>query len=176
MKKLILLITFITALAAVLSAQEPDQSGPDEQRPNDARRNVLREIGLTPDQARQIRRLNVQRRPLMEDAQRKLREANRSLDEAIYADVSDEALVLQRLKEAQAAQAELIRLRSMNELGIRRILTPEQLTKFRELRERFEMVRQNVQDHRRMVRSMKRNGEQRPANGFTKRPGKQRTN
>lgn len=160
-------------------AQDANQPEPAEMSkpPADARANVLRQIGLTPDQVLQIRRLNMERRPLMQDAQLRLRQANRGLDEAIYADVPDEVIVRQRLEEAQSAQAELIRLRSMNELAIRRILNPDQLAKFRELRQRFEMVRQGVQDHRRMVRSMRKNGA-RPAdgNGFTGRPPKPRPN
>ncbi|HMT09393.1 MAG TPA: hypothetical protein PKA82_15430, partial [Pyrinomonadaceae bacterium] len=39
-----------------------------------------------------------------------------------------------------------IRIRSMGELAIRKILTPEQLVKFRELRKQFEEIRrENVQ-------------------------------
>ncbi len=40
-------------------------------------------------------------------------------------------------EEAQAAQAEVIKIRSMNELAVRRILTAEQITKFRVFREQF---------------------------------------
>jgi hypothetical protein len=41
------------------------------------------------------------------------------------------------LKELQLAQAEAAKLRYLNELGLRKILTPEQLARFRELRQRF---------------------------------------
>ena len=51
---------------------------------------TLREIGLAPEQIREIRRLNMERKPLMQAAQAWLREANRLLDDAIYSDqVSD---------------------------------------------------------------------------------------
>ena len=65
--------------------------------------------------------------------------------------VSDEE-VQARLKEVQAAQAELVRLRFENELAVRKVLTPEQLVRFRELRQRFEQMRENFQDKRRDMR------------------------
>lgn len=34
----------------------------------------------------------------------------------------------------------------MNELGVRRILTPDQLARFRELRQRFEQARRNLEN------------------------------
>jgi Spy/CpxP family protein refolding chaperone len=77
----------------------------------------------------------------MDAAQKKLRDATRSLNETIYADQVNESEVEARIKDRQVAQAEVERLRFMTELAVRRILTPEQLIKFRELRERFEKLR-----------------------------------
>lgn len=79
-------------------------------------------------------------------AQKRLRDATIALDQAIYADTLVEGEFETKLKEQQLAQAEVIRVRSMGELAIRKILTPEQLVKFRELRQQFEnMRRENVQ-------------------------------
>lgn len=89
--------------------------------------DVLQQLGLTQDQIRQIRKTNMERRPLLIEAQAKVREANRSLDDAIYSDTVDEQLVKDRLRQAQLAQSEVIKLRFMNEFAIRQILTPEQL-------------------------------------------------
>lgn len=110
--------------------------------------NLLRELGLTQPQIRQLRLLNVEGRPLMQEAQRKLREANRELDLAIYADNMQESEVAEKLRAFQLAQAEVAKLRFQGELAIRRILTPEQLVKFRELRARFGQMRENMQQRR----------------------------
>ncbi|HUR97140.1 MAG TPA: hypothetical protein VMZ26_03625, partial [Pyrinomonadaceae bacterium] len=104
----------------------------EERRPN-----LLAELGLSPDQLQQIGRVNRERRPAIRDARRRMGDAARDLDIAIYGDVVNEADVKSRLKEFQAAEAELSRLRFESELAVRKILTAEQLVRFRELRRRF---------------------------------------
>jgi Spy/CpxP family protein refolding chaperone len=152
-----LLVACVVVPAAMAVAQdskpttEPQHSDvrqPPADQPGDGRGNMLRQLGLSREQIQQIRRLNVDRRPLMEEAQRRFREANRSLDAAIYADEVIDADVQARLKDVQLAQAELQRLRFMNELAVRRILTPEQLVRFREMRRRFEEAREDFQQRR----------------------------
>ena len=159
MKKLhvysLLLIAVIGLMAISAFAQDgpppddrkmgppPDGQGPPPNgRPGD-RGQLLRELGLSREQFQQIRRMNAERKPVMEAAHRRLNEANRMLDEAIYADTLNEQDIEARMKEVQAAQAEMVKLRFMNELQVRKILTPEQLVKFRELREKFERMREN---------------------------------
>ncbi|MGD9628057.1 MAG: Spy/CpxP family protein refolding chaperone [Pyrinomonadaceae bacterium] len=100
------------------------------------RPNLLQALGLSQEQVRQIRLMNRDRKPAMEAAQMRLREANRALDMAIYGDELDEANVQAKLLEFQAAQAEVARIRFRSELSLRKILTPEQLLKFRALRAR----------------------------------------
>ena len=63
------------------------------------------------------------------------------LDQAIYAEKVDEATVQIRLREFQDAQAEVARIRANTEFSIRKVLTPDQLLRFRELRQRFEQFR-----------------------------------
>ncbi|MBK6721880.1 MAG: hypothetical protein IPG58_00930 [Acidobacteria bacterium] len=48
--------------------------------------NMLRQLGLSREQIQRLQQINRTRKPLMDVAQEKLRNANRSLDEAIYAD------------------------------------------------------------------------------------------
>lgn len=104
---------------------------------NPSRPNLLQELDLSPDQVRQIRRLNQERRPIMQNAQRRLRDANQALDRAIYADTDNDAEIQTRMTEVQAAQMEVIKNRTATERAIRRILNTEQLTKFRNLRAQF---------------------------------------
>ncbi len=144
----ILLGMTVFAFSATLAAQElQDQRKPAEP-PADFRTNALRQLGLSREQLQRIRRLNMERKPLMDAAQMRLRQANRALDDAIYSDTATEADVQARLRDFQFAQGEVIRIRFMNEYGVRRILTPEQLTRFRILRQRFEQAKGNGPERR----------------------------
>lgn len=131
------LIPFAATAQDVTDAPPPNSTN----KPADFRTNALRQLGLTRQQLQRIRFLNQERKPLMDAAQLRLRQANRSLDEIIYSDNAADADILARLKDFQLAQAEVAKIRFMNELSVRRILTPEQLTRFRQLRERFDQSR-----------------------------------
>jgi Spy/CpxP family protein refolding chaperone len=115
--------------------------------------------------------MNRDRKPLMEAAQRRLREANRALDMAIYGDELDEAAVQARLQEFQQAQAEVSGIRFRSELELRKILTPEQLAKFRQLRARMARARENFQERRQQPPP----GD-RPINRIRQIPGQTRPN
>jgi len=141
--KFVLLTVFV--LAGLTSVFAQDNPPPDNTRPPAGqgqerqmkRPNLLRILGLTPEQLQQVRKMNQERKPLMDAAMVRVRNANRALDEAIYADSFDEATFQASLKELQLAQAEAAKLRFLNELGVRKILTPDQLARFRELRRKF---------------------------------------
>lgn len=128
------LLLFLVAASAGASAQVAAEAGtsPDGERPN-----LIAALDLTPEQLEQIRRVNAGRRPVLRAAQLRLREASRDLDAAIYSDTPSDADVELRLKEFQAAQRELAGLRFAGEYAVRKILTPEQLVRFRELRRSF---------------------------------------
>jgi Spy/CpxP family protein refolding chaperone len=138
--KLILLLSVVLVCFGGALAQDnpptdkgkPPFPGPDAKRPN-----LLRILGLSPEQMQQIKRMNQARKPEMDAAAVRLRMANRALDEAIYADTVDDAVFQARLKDLQLAQAEMARLRFTMELNVRKILTPDQLSRFRELRRRL---------------------------------------
>jgi Spy/CpxP family protein refolding chaperone len=122
---------------------EPPAVNDDRARPpasQEMRVNMLRRLGLTAEQIGKLRKINQERQPKMEMARIRLAEANRMLDEAIYADSFDRNLFDARLREVQNAQNEILKLRFESELAVRQILTAEQLAKFRELRDRFEVL------------------------------------
>lgn len=168
---LAIILAMLLLTAAAMSQETPPNPQETPAVQQDNRAGLLRELGLTPEQVREIRRANQERKPLMEAAQQRLREANRRLDAAIYADNVNESEVQTFVREAQEAQAEVIRIRSMNELSIRRILNPEQLERFRGLRQRFEQARQNLQERRKQNREMqlKRNPAAAPFRDGAKR-------
>jgi Spy/CpxP family protein refolding chaperone len=127
--------------------------------PEDRRPNPLDQLGLSKDQMQQLRRANQEHRPLMQAAQQRMREANRELDMAIYADTVSDEIFRTKLQAFQEAQREVNRLRFLNELNIRKVLTPEQLVRFRDMRRKFAEANERMQQQRR----------QNPANGD--RPG-----
>lgn len=146
---------FLFAMLFVLPVLAQDEPVSEPQRPvvnQDPRANMLRQLGLNRDQIQRLQRINRERKPTMDAAQEKLRNANQALDFAIYADEVSETDVQAKLKDVQLAQAEVFRIRFTNELAIRRLLTPEQLVRFRNMRQRFERVRQEAEDRRSVVR------------------------
>lgn len=150
-------ILLATAFLSALGIKAQDSKTSENQPPQDIkpavrtdgeRPNMFRQLGLTEEQLQQIRRINVERRPLMDQAQKRFREANLALDAAIYADQLNEGEIEIRFKALQLAQSEVAKLRYMNELSVRRVLTQEQLQRFREMRQNFERVRKNLRNRR----------------------------
>lgn len=138
--RVFLSLLLILACAAGVIAQEAQKPLRDSQDVPE-RPNLLRELQLSADQMDQIKRINAERKPQMEQALRRMREANRNLDMAIYSDSPDEADVRAKIDAFERAQAEVVRLRFASEFAVRNVLTPDQLFKFRELRRKFAEVR-----------------------------------
>jgi Spy/CpxP family protein refolding chaperone len=150
MRKLALSLSMLAIFGVGAFAQEgTPQPQPKAQ---DEKPNLLQQLGLSSDQLRQIRQLNQDRKPAMDVAQRRVREANQALDAAIYSDNVDEDNVKARLNELQQAQADIALLRFTNELAIRKVLTPDQLGRFRELRREFAEKTRQEQKQRRQER------------------------
>ncbi len=110
-------------------------------------------MNLTQEQFQSIRKLLADNGPKVREAQRDFREAQEALDDAIYADTVDEALVQSLTKRSSEAQATLMKLRTINEFAIRRVLNPEQVIKFRELR------RQQMQERKERQKMLRQNGD-----------------
>ncbi|MEP7213826.1 MAG: periplasmic heavy metal sensor [Acidobacteriota bacterium] len=149
---LILVLFFAVTMGLAQDRQPTDLERPaaDVQPPTEGGRpNLLHELGLSPDQLQRLREMNAEHKPRMEQAQRAFRDAVKALDTAIYADSVNEADVAARIKVYQSAQAEIASIRFDSELTVRQILTPDQLVKFRELRQRFEEERMKFRGGRR---------------------------
>jgi Spy/CpxP family protein refolding chaperone len=115
---------------------EPQEGAPARRRQPRDRPNLFARLNLTPEQLTQLREIRRQSEAEARNLTRRLRLARRALDEAVYADVLDEAAIEGRTRELTAAQSALARLRAQTELRVRRVLTPEQLQTFRRLRQR----------------------------------------
>jgi len=145
MSKLKYIFTVLSLLtfAGIIAAQDVQDEPPPRENQKKERPNLLRELDLSREQVQQIREINQTNRRELRAAQQKVGEARRNLDQAIYAEKEDDANVQIKLREFQDAQAEAARLRADTEFQIRKVLTPEQLVRFRELRQNFEEHKNN---------------------------------
>ncbi len=132
-----LLINVTAVLGVIAQGGGPPPNGGNEFGSGQNRPNLLQELGLNRNQVQQIKRINSERGPQTQIARKRLDDANLALDEAIYGDTYNESEIQARLKEAQSAQSELNRIRTFTETAIRNMLTPEQLVRFRKLRNDF---------------------------------------
>ena len=94
----------------------------------------IEQLRLTPEQRQRIRMIFEDTKIERQQTNRRLREANVALDQALDAEPIDQNLIEQRLNEVAAAQIAQMRMRIQTELKIRRELRPEQLATLRQLR------------------------------------------
>src|SRR3989440_8445062 len=140
------------AQTAAATTQQPaqQQEGAAQANPNDPV-SLLGQLNLSQEQIGQMRAIQGESVPQAQALTRRLNQARRALDEAIYSDTLDESLIEQRARDVAEAQAALVRLRAQTELRVRRVLTPEQLQTFRDLR-------QQVRREQRIQRQLNRGG------------------
>src|SRR5687767_108858 len=121
---------FLLALTCVLFAAPSYAQGVDQQQPDAQQRSPvddpIQELNLSPEQRGRIRAIREQFKEERAAINQRLRETNRSLEEALDADNPDEAVIEQRLRDVAAAQAASMRMRVLSEVRIRRVLTPDQ--------------------------------------------------
>lgn len=151
--KYIFTVLFLLSFAGIIAAQDiEDEPPPPPERRKQERPNLMRELDLTREQVQQIREINQANRQELRDAQHKIGETRRNLDQAIYAEKADDANVQIKLREFQDAQSEAARLRADIEFQIRKVLTPEQLIRFREIRQNFEQFKNDRQQKQNQFR------------------------
>jgi len=125
--KLILLFTAFLLLMPIsaVNAQEPGVPPVEDS---------INQLRLTPEQRQRIRTIFEENKTERQTTNRRLREANLALNQALDAEQADETVIDQRVNDLAAAQAAQIRMRIQIELKIRRELTPEQISTWRRLR------------------------------------------
>jgi Spy/CpxP family protein refolding chaperone len=123
LRTVILLLAAVLLLVGPARAQET-QPGPD----------AIQQLRLTPEQRQRIRIIFAEGKDDRQVTNRRLREANFALEQALDAEPVNENLIDQRINELAAAQAAQTRMRIRMELKIRRELRPEQLSIWRTLR------------------------------------------
>jgi Spy/CpxP family protein refolding chaperone len=150
---LFFLLLLVISSSEKALAQTPGEPSPEAVQ-DDQTQNWQGALGLTPDQVGRIRSILQEKKVERQAIGQRLKQAQRALDEAIYSDNATEAVIEQRAREVAEAQAAQIHLRAVTELNIRRVLTPEQLTKFRTIRQ--ERIRAQVE------RRLENGNQQRP--------------
>lgn len=124
LRTLILLLAAVLVLTGTGYAQDAPAPGPDP----------IEQLRLTPEQRQRIRMIFEENKTERQQINRRFREANVALDQALDAEPTDQNLIEQRLNELSAAQMAQMRMRIQTELKIRRELRPEQLATLRQLR------------------------------------------
>ena len=146
MKIVLSLLLLLTAANFAIGQQQPEQQPEPTTDP-------IEQLRLTPDQRQAVRQIVADTRLERQSTNRRLREANVALDQAMDAEPTDENLIEQRINEVATAQAAQLRMRIHTEMRIRRILRPEQLATLRRLRLQLRDV----------VAPQRRNNPRRPA-------------
>jgi len=140
----LVLLLSVAELLAQAQTQNP-QISPAEatQTQNQAQTNQpnpipdLGPLNLTPDQVQKIKIIYADTKDQRQAVNIRVRQAQRSLAEAIESSTPNEPLIEQRSHELADARADAARLRSLTEARIlHEVLTPEQRVRVREMRQR----------------------------------------
>jgi Spy/CpxP family protein refolding chaperone len=163
---LVLGLAFIgpSSVLAQQMAGTPQQPHEANAQPPGALQDPIAQLNLSPEQRQKIRAIREQSKDERALINRRLRETQVALDQALDADNPNEALIEQRAREAGEAQVASIRLRALTETRIRRVLTPEQLNTLRQLRAQAQQLRkeQRLDDRANDVRGRGVNGRPLP--------------
>lgn len=128
----------VLAMPLVGVSQQPQEANA---QPAVAPQDPITQLNLSPEQRQQIRSIREQSKDERATINRRLRETQIALDQALDSDNPNEALIEQRARERGEAEAASIRLRALTETRIRRVLTPEQNKTLRILRAQAQLLR-----------------------------------
>jgi Spy/CpxP family protein refolding chaperone len=137
--------------AGGIAAQAQETAPPATQAPPSAQAgDIISHLNLTPDQLDKIKAIGAEQKEERQAAMRRVRQAEKALDDAIYVENADESVIAARAKEVADARSEQVRLQALREIRIRRILTPEQLASFLDLRRqiRLNQIQRRIEQQR----------------------------
>src|SRR5258708_8241524 len=112
----------VLMVCAFAYGQESSQTQP-QLPPNTQPGDLISHLNLSPEQLEKIKAIGAEQRAERQSATRRIKDAERLLDDAIYVDNADESEITARAKEVAGARAEEVRLQAIREERIRRILT-----------------------------------------------------
>ena len=135
-------MAFFIAVPSISGQTVQDQQpGPPMPQQRQFAGDPIRQLNLSPEQLEQIRTIRQQNQKERATINERVRETNQALEAVLDAENPDEALVEQRMKEASAAQAAAMRMRILTEVRIRKVLTAEQRTLLRTMRQQASQMR-----------------------------------
>src|SRR5918911_3067534 len=108
-------VVFLFCAPAQAQVQQGDPQGPAEAAPVEGVGSLKERLNLTPEQLQQIREIRSQNETEVRALVRRINQARRALDEAIYAEQADEPLIEQRAKELADAVGAATRMRAQVE-------------------------------------------------------------
>ena len=135
---LLLLLALGSAVFAFSSARAQSTTGNSQQQQPETQQNTppqdpVAQLNLSPEQRLKIRAIREQNKGERAAINRRVRDAQVALDEALDSDNPSEEMIERRARELGEAQAAAIRMRAITEIRIRRVLTLEQLATLRQL-------------------------------------------
>jgi Spy/CpxP family protein refolding chaperone len=145
------LVTFMLLMlvATVVTVSAMPQSPQQDPSPTPAQ-DPITMLNLTPEQRQKIRAIRAESKEERATIIERVKSSNEALERTLDADNPNEEEVELRLRDLAAAQAASTRMRVLQELRIRRVLTPEQIAKWRTIRlEAAAQRRREVQEQRR---------------------------
>ena len=149
--KTLKLLMLAAALTLVFSTPVGARAG-QEPVPESAERlnryDPIRQLNLSPEQRQRIRTITEENREERQKINRQLRAAQFALEETLDTDSPSEQVVEQRIRAVADAHAAQIRMRISQELKIRSVLTPDQVSIWRQMRDRNQNLRRRLNNAR----------------------------
>jgi len=135
-KHLTLAMIGMVGLGGVALAQRPEPAppGPPKGRAHPSVSMMKDELGLTDEQASQLRKLHNEQRRAAIRRRADLRIARMDLDELMNAASVDEKALSAKMKEIGDLEGAALKARVDSRLALRKVLTPDQLAKMKEMR------------------------------------------
>jgi Spy/CpxP family protein refolding chaperone len=173
---LVLAGTFARANGQTVTTQptQTDSARENQANPAPNQASDLAQLNLTPEQIQKWRAINAELKDRQQAATFRFRQARRALADAIESPSSNEELIKQRSKEVSEAQAATNELQALRQARILQMLTPEQRTKLREIRQQNQARRPNNQQLPRNGLGRRQDGLPRNANSAVPLGPKQR--
>ena len=156
----ITLMILLSAIILIAGASNSLAQQPQAEVAPSAVADPIRDLNLSPEQRERIRSIREEMRDERAAINQRLRETNLALEELLDSDNPDNALVERRLRDVAEAQAASMRMRVLTEIRVKRVLTPEQLSTLR-------ILRQNARETRRERRQ--ENNDMRRRDGLPRR-------
>jgi Spy/CpxP family protein refolding chaperone len=109
------------------------------------REKAIKELGITSEQQGRMRTIYQEHQDEIASANRKVRQARQSFQQAIMSEQLDEGLVNKRIDDLAAAQMDQVKNQARLTAELRKVLTPDQVVKFNELQRQIRERRNKEQ-------------------------------